>query len=754
MRIRDVRAVACGRILLGAAVLGVCCFAAGAGPATAPAPAPVLAEGTARDVETVRQRLYDRFLALPGMRTETIHDPARQMQTLGADGRWPDIDYADETRGPWKPGVHVGRVFELARAYRTPGGPLFGKPEARAKILAALRWWITNDLQNSNWWWNEIGVPEYLGRAMILMGDDFPADLRPGARTILLRANRRDMTGQNTLWFCGVRLTRGCLEKDPAGVAAAFERIAREIYVSNGEGVQPDFSFHQHGAQLYSGGYGQGFSTYGPMFARLAAGTPFAFAPEKVEVLTSYLLDGQQWMIRGPAFDPGAIGRQITRPGQGARSLGDACDDLAAIGLATGGPPAAGSPRKAELEAFARRLRGEKGEPPLVGNRHFRRSDFMVHQRPAWYASCRMFSSRTLNTELVNGEGQKSHHLADALTLLMLAGDDYAGLPPVWDWQRLPGVTCEQGVWPKPLKERGRTSFVGGASDGLYGAAAMDLKRSSVTARAARFFFDNEMVALGAGITDTGDGSVFTSVDQRRLRGKVTVAEKNGVTPAESPRGKRDLKSPAWVHHEGFAYVFPAGGAVRLAAETQTGSWREIADSASADPVSADVFSLGFDHGVRPVGGTYAYVVASAASAAEAAKYAATPAVEIVSNTPDLQAVRHRGLGLTQVVFWKPGRAAPAGGAAVAADQPCIALMREMRAAVRLTGEREAPAGLRLAVANPENKPLVVTLEIGRPLTGEGATWSAERKATAVRFDLPGGNEAGKTVVRELQYAR
>jgi hypothetical protein len=59
-----------------------------------------------------------------------------------------------------------------------------------------------------------------------------------------------------------------------------------------------------------------------------------------------------------------------------------------------------------------------------------------------------------------------------------------------------------------------------------------------------------------------------------------------------------------------------------------------------------------------------------------------------------------------------------------------------------------------LAVANPENQALDVTVEVTANLEGEGCTWSAETKRTRVVFNLPGGAEAGRSVVRELKYAK
>ena len=681
---------------------------------------------SARDLETVRQRLAEELLSPAASRRGSDKEVGSLLAGLGADGRWPDVDYTDKSRSNWKPGTHIWRVLRLAQAYRTKVYPLSGKPEVRGKILLALRWWLTNDPQCPNWWWNDIGAPEALGRTLILLGDDFPADLMPAASKILKRAERQDMTGQNTLWVCGVRITRGCIEKQPEVVAAAFKRIADEVRVSTAEGIQPDFSFHQHGPQLYSGGYGRGFAAYGPQFARLASGTAWAFPAEKIGVLTSYLLDGQQWMIRGDRFDPSVTGREITRGSQGAGSIAKACEDMLALG----------APRRAEFEAFVRRLRGEKDAAPLVGNRHFWRSDFMVHQRPEWYASVRMFSSRLYNSELVNGEGKKSHHLADGVTLIMRTGREFDAMPPVWDWTRLPGATCEQAPLPARVQQKGETSFVGGVSDGHYGVAAMDLKRGPLAAKKAWFFFEDCMVAMGAGITCTSENQVLTSIDQRPLVGEV-----RGPFAKVIVRGEQALDRPQWILHDGMGYVFGDRDGIRLKADTQEGSWRDISDPASPAKVVADVFSLWIDHGVKPSGAAYAYAVLPRATKEQVAGYAARMPEEVLGNTPDLQAVRQEAGGVAGAVFWKAGRIGGGKAIVLAADQPCVVLLRTQA------------AGVWLAVANPEQKALKVVLEVGQALEGKGCTWSAETKRTKIEFDLPGGAEAGRSVVRDLKRA-
>ena len=111
-------------------------------------------------------------------------------------------------------------------------------------------------------------------------------------------------------------------------VATAYRRIADEIRVGLGEGIQPDFSFHQHGPCLYSHGYGAAFIVDGSRIAAQLEGTGLAFPPEKIELLTRLILDGTQWMTRGDATDFGAEGREITRQGQSASHLASAAQTM------------------------------------------------------------------------------------------------------------------------------------------------------------------------------------------------------------------------------------------------------------------------------------------------------------------------------------------------------------------------------------------------------------------------------------------
>jgi chondroitin AC lyase len=188
--------------------------------------------------------------------------------------------------------------------------------------------------------------------------------------------------------------------------------------------------------------------------------------------------------------------------------------------------------------------------------------------------------------------------------------------------------------------------------------------------------------------------------------------------------------------------VFIDREGIHLKADAQEGSWRDISDPASPAKVTADMFSLWIDHGVKRSGAAYAYAVLPRATQEQTIAYAARMPVEVLGNTPDLQAICHKAAGVTGAVFWKAGTVGDGKAVMLAADQPCVVLLRAQAGSVRL------------AVANPESKALEVTVEVGQVLEGEGCTWSAETKRSAVKFSLPGGDRVGASVVRELKYVK
>lgn len=676
------------------------------------------------DMTTIKERLRREALGGGGAFSEVPGLLTRQRP----DGSWDDLNYADQGRTRWEPSLHVSRAYRMARAYVHPKSPFHGDGHLKDAVLRAYDYWTRKRPRCPNWWYNVIGVPRTMYRLMLLIEPDLsPAQFAAGIE--VLKEARLGMTGENLVWVAEVNIARGCLTKDPWLVQLAFSRLAKEIRITTEEGIQPDFSFYQHGAQLYSGGYGRGFAADCAHFARLARGTAFAFSSGKVDLLSHYLLDGEQWMVRGPTFDHSVCGREITRRGACRSStLIGACKDMLQLL----------PPRAHEFTTFLARLENPSPTNDFTGNKHFWRADYMAHHRPAFMASVRMTSKRTLQTEVVNSENLLGAHLSDGLLYVYRRGDEYRDLFPVWDWNRLPGTTVELDGKPPVTRNgrRGERQFVGGVSDGTYGLAAMDFARGKLAARKAWYFSDGAILCLGAGITCSADHPVITTVNQCRLRGETFTARLDGA-----PRtvvGRQPVTGPAWVFHDGVGYLFPDRASLVVSIAEQRGSWWRINRMYPQKDIGEQVFSLWFEHGTHPTGAEYVYAVLPGTTVDELRTPGTSLPVDVVQNTPALQAVQDRDAHTVAAAFYEPGTVQTAAGLRLEVDQPCLVLLRKTKAKTIL------------AVSNPVNEPLQVTVEINRKLTGTECTWKPARGVTRIRCALPRGLDAGQSLVLSL----
>jgi chondroitin AC lyase len=667
------------------------------------------------------------------------------MAQQAPDGSWPDVDYADRSRTDWVPATHSARMRDIAKAYAAPAGVHSGDPAVLASATAAFDFWVVADPVSDNWWYNEINTPLVLGEMLVLLKSELAGPRMAAGSAMVARAyvartvNSGTNTGQNRVDRAIPGILRGIANSDSALVTESYLAIADTLKITTGEGIQPDYSFHQHGAQLYNRGYGSEFGRSVSRWLNLASGTGFAFSPPKSRLLADLMLDGDQWFIRGRYFDFTAQGRSVSR--QGA-SIG-----ASAFRSGVGEMTASASPyRSGELQEFDDRLDAafvaEAAAPELAlsGNRYFHRSDILCHHRPGFYASVKMSSKRTREPESGNGEGLKNLHLGDGVCLLVRRGDEYFDLPPVWDWRKLPGTTIEQGTYSlKPTVDwgvAGTRTHVGGVSDGVHGSAAFDYAKRNVSARKSWFFLGDEIVALGSAIhAPAATSPVLTTLNQCRLAGGVLWSDGGDAQPLAagqqlSPPGLR------WVHHDGVGYLFPDGAASNLTVSTLagSGSWASINDRYSSAVVSADLFSLWIDHGLAPEGGSYAYVMLPGVTPEQLAERADQPGIEVLANTPEVHAVKHEALGLTGIHTWVAGA-------------PAVDDIRVQQAACVMV--RRHAAGVDLHVSDPtmENPGLI---EVDLPdrearLVAADPGVSLSRRSGFLRVSISVAGSGGRT---------
>jgi chondroitin AC lyase len=317
----------------------------------------------------------------------------------------------------------------------------------------------------------------------------------------------------------------------------------------------------------------------------------------------------------------------------------------------------------------------------FIGNKHFWRSDMMVHRRANWYASVKMSSVRVIGAEVCNNENMLGLHLGDGALYVYQTGAEYEDIFPFWDWHRLPGTTCNQSrkkLTPNGWnKSYGFSDFVGGVSDGEFGIAALDYKRGAVAAKKSWFFLDNAIVCLGAGITASQGGTILTSVQQSLLQGDVYTSS------GKATKGKASLKVGDWVHHAGIGYHLLEGTSPVLQCIEQEGDWQHVfADHPSA-PSSGDVFSLWFDHGTTPTDQRYSYILYPQTSPSDMNRLVKTD-ITILSNTSELQAIEDPRESRVSAVFYAAGTLNWGNGQSLKTDTPCILTMTSSSNRTRL----------------------------------------------------------------------
>jgi len=297
----------------------------------------------------------------------------------------------------------------------------------------------------------------------------------------------------------------------------------------------------------------------------------------------------------------------------------------------------------------------------------------------------------------------------------------------------------------KEIAKKGKSDFVGAVTDGQFGAAAFDFKsvHDPLKARKSWFFFDREYVCLGTGINSQAEFPVATTLNQCLLNKDVVVKSKGAKKTLD--KGQHELKDVSWVLHDSIAYVFPSPASVNVSNATATGNWKLISHQASAsdETVKKDLFTLWFNHGQKPLSAGYSYIVIPKITPSAVESYTKKPEIAIIANTVKMQAVQHKGLKLTEAVFYEPGTLKINGTVAVTVGSPCIATVKMGAKGIE-----------KIAVSDPTQKLKSIQLKVTTPVTGSGnnwsATWDKENKVSVIQIDLPAGGNAGKSAVLTL----
>lgn len=661
--------------------------------------------------QTPNQKNNDYEMFMEKIRNTTIKNPSidKNLALFQENGSFSDIDYDDTQMTNWTPIQHIERLSDFVYAYTNEKNKYYQNEDLYQKIVKGLEYWYDVDSESDNWWHNQISEPQKLGVLLIQMRigkKQIPQELE----TKILK--RIQETGGDPAKWTGANRTdialhwiyRSCLTQNEADLKTAIDNVFNPVVYTTEEGFQHDNSYFQHGEQLYIGGYGDEILKGVTQVASYALGTQYQLDKEKVELLSKFMRETYYRTVRGQNMSFDVVGRSVSRPGLlNKRTTTTYAQRMIDI------DPAHADEYKAIIARLNRKQPADY--QVTASHTHYFRGDYSLHVRPQYNFDVRLASTRTKKCEYGNKENLKTYFMSDGCTNIVQTGDEYFNIFPVWNWRHIPGTTAPQvekiPMDPKAWGVLGTSTYAGGVSDSIYGATAyayMDTNPEVNTgAKKSWYFFDNEVVCLGAGIQSTSTYPVHTTVNQCFLKDGILV-DKGGKEETLA-NGSYTLQAPQWVLHDKIGYFFPQKEEVFLTAQTQSGRWYDINTSKSKKEEKMDVFTLGINHGVGPKDGSYAYIVVPGkTSAQEMETYQKENAIEILSNNAKVQAVRNTKLNVWMVTFFEAGTFKHKE-LSVTVDKPCVLMVKDITA---------KSANLHIADPGQTQLPIQVELKIGK----------------------------------------
>ena len=697
------------------------------------------------DIATIRQRVLEMVLwPSPATIPSVVQQATEFNEKLNGSCYWEDINYADKTLAIWATEEHLSRVNVMIQALTVPGSPLQNDTQLNRAAHCALDVWLTRDWLNPNWWYNQIGVPLLSTGQLLMLGTDASAFEIEKISNISFRADWWEHdpgTGANLVWMIQIELYRALATNNRTGIQEGFTRLWKDIAVLplGGQGIQSDWSYHFHGAQLLSAAYGQDWALAMMIFSVCSANTSYELSREQLLIFARFLVDGDAWMIVENVWDWQTVGRAIDRP---ETSLTAVFQSPWIRALAQFLPA---ETIQDDLIQFANRLDRQPDARALLGNRHFYTSDYQVHRRVNWTSTIKMQSSRTQPTECINEENLRGEHLGQGVwNLYTNDATVYREIFPLLDWQTINGITVEIDVPIEPCLRGSfewiKLSFVGGVSDGDYGVAVMDTATHNLTARRSWHFYDQAIVALASRLTLTTTNRARTTLSSRLLSdGNVTVAFFNGTSIPlidgrnySFPCTANRSDNVQWVHlsESNIGYLFQSQqlySSIEAETSRKTRSYKTIGPYETN--VTARTVNLAIDHGRGAYTRDYSFLIVPNVSAESMwtviRDYDEEQIFSCLTNTDVAQGVTWPSLNRTSLVLWEnTSTSYSCQSLALQANDAGIYLFNETSNAFSVSA------------SHPTRLHGVLTVNVNRVGSGVGCTRLADG-TTNVTIDLP-----------------
>ena len=665
------------------------------------------------EMKLIRSRLeqlfsgYDFVEHIP---VEMDNDNIKKIiDTMTDDGNWADIDYSSKRMSLWPVMQHCQNLHAFARAYYKEGDSKFGL-ECKAALLKGLTYWKVVNFRSANWWHNNIYMPEVAGEILILAGDKLPKDLHEFLLNYIMSFAKISMTGQNKVWLSTNVFVRSVITGNLEEAKQASDAISSTIKVEEGEGIQADYSFHQHGSQLQLGNYGNSYVQSISKWIWITSETKYQVSQDRIDLISDFLMECQQWNVWKDKMSICALGRQIWPDSPAGKAKAITKNTVPFLSKAI--------PAKAKMyDEFLTSVKENRINKNIAeGCRVYWRSDLLV-SRGEWMAEIKTDSNHILSGESINGENLLGKFLSAGAYFLHHSGKEYENIFPVLNWWMLPGTTVAIGEGQPKLRGYSKGNekpFAGGLSNGRSGLIAMDYDFDEVKAKKAYFALPNKIICLGAGISSQSDRPVCTTINQCWANGQAGFVTENEEEIRTKSYYLNSYKLQSLTHDD-MEYI-PLGQGQNIISQQkiQIGDWYDIRNPQGHIKVQGDVFSIYIDHGTKPTDAKYSYMILND-------KCTARKVPEAIVNTPNLQAIYAEGN--VYAAFYEAGEFEYAKDKKITVDKPATVIMADGKIYVSQPSRIDSNINVRLDSAD---------------------------KHMSIDLQLPGGMFAGSTVCAEF----
>lgn len=556
---------------------------------------------------------------------------------LTTNGKYNNIDYKDNDMVNWAAYNHIERLFYLTITYTHPSSKEKGNKIIIDNIIEGLKYWVRNKPTSKNWWFNKIAVPQKISEVLILLNGEASLDKNLQAELISLTSYELGTySGTNRLQMAMNQFLIGVVDRNTNSMISSRNEIFSTLKIGSSEGIQYDYSFHSHGKQLYTYGYGSSFIKSVLNFCLYIRGTKFEIDQEKLAVLNNYILKGYLPIIRNDYVDYNATGRALSR--KNALRSNDKSFILSSLSKIN-----SNFDILEEIETLKR--------DNVYINRYYWTSDYLIHSTPSIYFSVRGVSNRTRKAEKGNNENLKGGNLSLGSVSIRSKGDEYYNIFSTWDWDMIPGTTTISGQ-QKIEKEwgiEGNTSFVGGLSIPNYSIMTYNMDDKGIRANKAYFFFHDIMLCLGTSISANTNKEVYTTINQCFLDKNIDVYSQGNKLQLPFYFNIEDNKINKIVH-KNILYYFPNNTNLKIKTERKKGRWSDINISGNKSEESSDILSIIISHGNKVKNASYEYITAPLGNNIEDH----INKIDILANNDTTQAVLDKKDNVVQIIFLKP----------------------------------------------------------------------------------------------------